>query len=351
MLRPALVRLAAMATISLVMRYLRLLVQEVRKHFFLQELDYKERYGEDSWAVVTGASSGQGRLLALNFARKGLNLLLIGSERTKDTIAELDRVYPRIKTKLIVKDFGRAFKRGFFKDIRREMEALDVSVVVNSVGHRTGWAPYHEQPPEVIERTIACGTLVQSELTRLGLQRFARRKIEREQAGLPSKHTGLLFITAQCTTASLGLTSPSLSAPYLAVYDASNAFGFYHAASIHEEYVVQAGNELSGSLDVLNVTPGAVITENTEHLEDVPFAIDADTYVGNIMRLLGNVQGSTCAYWMHALSSGLGLFPGPRSRILADVGENISTRYMESFRCGAEARYSARRKRVSGQSR
>ena len=146
----------------------------VHRYFLLRELDLPARYGKGSWALITGASSGQGRHLAHELAARGFHLLLVGSVRSHACAAELRARYPHVRTDVVVKDFGRAFEPNFFAEIEAKMAERDVSILINNVGHRTGWAPFHEQPESVMRDTIACGTLVQCRLTQLALQRFAR---------------------------------------------------------------------------------------------------------------------------------------------------------------------------------
>ena len=115
--------------------------------------------------------------------------------------------------------------------------------------------------------------------------------------------------------------SNEITVPYLAVYESSNAFGYYHACSIYQEY--------AGQFDILNVTPGAVITENTQHLRDTMFAVPVEQFAHNIMQMLGNVQGTTCAHWGHALSTAaIALFPWMKERALRRVGHTIADEYM-----------------------
>ncbi len=38
---------------------------------------------------------------------------------------------------------------------------LDCSILINNVGHRTGWMPYHESPVGKLHDTIVTGTVVQ----------------------------------------------------------------------------------------------------------------------------------------------------------------------------------------------
>ena len=76
----------------------------------------------------------------------------------------------------------------------------------------------------------------------------------------------------------IGLSN-EISLPYLSVYEAANAFGFYHANSLYKEY--------KDKIDFLNITPGAVVTENTKYLEKTIFSIDSNKFVNNFEICVG----------------------------------------------------------------
>jgi hypothetical protein len=117
------------------------------------------------------------------------------------------------------------------------------------------------------------------------------------------------------------LFSSDISVPYLNVYEASNAYTFYFTNSIYKEY--------KDYFDILNITPGAVITQNTPYLKNTIFAIDDKKFVSNIMKLIGNITGITCGYWGHAISPYLiNLFPFIKNNILEKVGKNIAYDFM-----------------------
>ena len=145
-----------------------------------------------------------------------------------------------------------------------------------------------------------------------------------------TKKSALINITAQCMHPNFlfGLTmSNEISVPYLSVYEAANAFGFYQGNSIYKEY--------QGQFDILNITPGAVITKNTECLSDTLFNVSSEVFVAQIMRLIGNVQGHTCAYWGHALSNYLiNLMPPMKDSMLKKVGETIAADFMRKAETG-----------------
>jgi hypothetical protein len=109
----------------------------------------------------------------------------------------------------------------------------------------------------------------------------------------------------------------------MSVYEATNAYAFYHSQSIYKEY--------KNEFDILNITPGAVITPNTGFLKSTIFNIDSDRFTDNIIKFMGNVQGSTCAYVGHAMSGYLiNLFPPAKDKILENVGSIISEDYMKN---------------------
>ena len=297
-------------------------VQGFHKYFLLRELNLIERYGAGSWVVITGASSGQGYDMAIAFAKRGFNLLMIGSKRTDETAALLAKEYPDIQTKVLHKDFRQAFRDDFFDDIQTAFDEIgdDLAILVNNVGHRVGWNPYHEMKADYIRDVIATGTIVQSRLTHMAIPYFLNRaNVARE-----NKKSALINITAQCMHPNFlfGVTlSNEISVPYLSVYEAANAFGFYQGNSLYKEY--------QGQFDILNITPGAVITKNTECLTGTMFNVSSEVFVKQILKLLGNVQGHTCAYWGHALSNYLiNVLPLMKEGMLKKVGKTIAADFM-----------------------
>jgi len=295
-------------------------IKGIHKYFLLKEKNLIERYGKESWVVITGASSGQGYDMAISFAKRGFNLLLIGSKRTDNTITEINRDYPNVKTKVIYKDFREAFKDDFFNDIQETFNEIgkDLAILVNNVGYRVGWNPYHEMDSSHIRDVIVTGTIVQSRLTHMIIPFFIKRRREKK------KTSCLINITSQCLHPNFlfGITlSNEISVPYLSIYEASNSFGFYQGSSIYKEYKNQ--------FDILNITPGAVITNNTGCLSDTMFNISSKKYVNNIIKLIGNINGNTCAYWGHAISGYLiNLFPIMKNNTLKKVGETIASDFM-----------------------
>jgi NADP-dependent 3-hydroxy acid dehydrogenase YdfG len=162
-------------------------------HVMCPEVDYPKRYGKETWVIITGGSSGQGRRFAFEFAARGFNLLLIGSKRSFDVQAEIEATFVGRSVQVVLKDFTRAWEPDFFDEIEQAMGKLppqSISFLINNVGHRVAWAPHHTMPRELIHNTIACGTITQAMMTRICLPYLLDRP-----DGIRS---GLISITAQC---------------------------------------------------------------------------------------------------------------------------------------------------------
>ena len=346
----------------------------VHKHFICKGVNLSKRYGKDSYILITGASSGQGKFFAKEFARHGFNLILVGSERTEGTIKEINYEieksnrlvnyendkndkndkndendvdkdildsskkkpknkkkkkskktkkasfkHPKIKIVFIKKDFRKAHQPIFFSEIESAIQNIDGNIcgLINNVAYRVAWNPYHNMPEHLINDTIVVGTIVQSQLTRMCMPHF----LEREDKSF------LINITAQCIFPTFGfgeVMDNNITVPFLSVYEGANAFGFYQGNSIYKEY-----KKFTDKIDIMNVMPGAVVTENTEYLSNTVFNIDAETFVKNIINQLGIYDGNIYGHWGHEFSILLvNMFPFIKNKILYNVGYNISQDFM-----------------------
>jgi 17beta-estradiol 17-dehydrogenase / very-long-chain 3-oxoacyl-CoA reductase len=299
----------------------------IYQYGIMSEQDLLHRYGQGSWAVITGASSGIGRRFAYELAERGFNLLLIGSVNIYQVSEDIKIIYPSLKVTVLISDFSESFKDSFFDNIENEISKLgtDWSILINNVGYRTGWINYEDMPFEEIKKTISVGTLVQARLLQLSLGSFKERSNN-------NKRSSIVNITAQCTLNNdLFLTDNSISIPHMSCYEATNAFGYFHAKCIYEEI-----NDTFPLIDFLVITPGAVITKRTslslEHIPS-PFTADVKTYVKNVIKLMGNLNGPQHAYWGHSFGTGLAnIFPLLNKRkIEKDTGYAFSREFEEKY--------------------
>jgi short-subunit dehydrogenase len=298
-------------------------VPYIDQYIFMKELDISERYSakDGTWVLITGPSSGMGERFAHEFADRGFNLLLVGSKRTKRVIRTLKKSHPIIQIKFIEVDFSNSFKDGFFDPIQKEINEIGSKwrILINNVGYRTACSDYREMSINEMKKTISVGTLVQSKLIQMALQSFS--KIE--------DFTAIVNLTAQnsvCTD--LFAIHNDISVPHLACYEAANAYGYFHAKSIYSEI-----KNKFPKIDFLIIIPGAVKTKHTELvLKDTIFAIDSETFIKNVLKLMGNKNGIYCAYWGHSFSGAiLNLFPFiNKEPILEKIGSDFATKNFEA---------------------
>uniref|UniRef100_A0ACD5V9K1 Uncharacterized protein n=1 Tax=Avena sativa TaxID=4498 RepID=A0ACD5V9K1_AVESA len=130
--------------------------------------DLRRRYG--AWAVVTGPTSGIGRSVALELARRGLNLVLLDLNAANLLeIAETIRSRHGVKTKTVLFDLSSvATPQGdeAMARLREAVEGLDVGVLVNNAGVARPGARYlHEADVEAWVRMIKVNLWAVTEVT------------------------------------------------------------------------------------------------------------------------------------------------------------------------------------------
>ncbi|KAF7100793.1 hypothetical protein CFC21_102259 [Triticum aestivum] len=140
--------------------------------------DLRRRYG--AWAVVTGPTSGIGRSMSLELARRGLNLVLVGRDPAKlrDVSETISRAHA-VQTKTVLFDFSLVSTAQGDEAMRRLREAvagLDVGLLVNNAGVAKPGAVYmHEVGVEAWARMIRVNVLALTEVTAAVLPGMVRR--------------------------------------------------------------------------------------------------------------------------------------------------------------------------------
>merc|ERR1719183_2613607 len=99
---------------------------------FLRPAKKLTAYGQ--WAVVTGATDGIGRALCFEFARKGLDVVLISRTASKlDAVAaELRAKYPKREIASVAVDFSGGFDGAKRATVAAALAGLDVGVLANN---------------------------------------------------------------------------------------------------------------------------------------------------------------------------------------------------------------------------
>ncbi|KAF0903393.1 hypothetical protein E2562_027687 [Oryza meyeriana var. granulata] len=128
----------------------------------------RHRYG--LWAVVTGPTSGIGRAMALELARRGLSLVLVDLNAANlREIAGTIRSRHAVDTKTVVFDLSLISTPHGDEPLRRLREAVegvDVGVVVNNAGvGRPGAVYLHEADVEAWVRMMRVNLRAVTEVT------------------------------------------------------------------------------------------------------------------------------------------------------------------------------------------
>jgi short-subunit dehydrogenase len=185
------------------------------------------------WAIVTGASSGIGKALALEFASAGFNVLLTG--RNEDALAQVGRDCSdrfRVETEIISAELSRS-------DSTDRLVAAIIAqprhyeVLVNNAGFG-------------VNGTFS-DTDIQSEIDLLNVQLTAALRLTKAALpGMISRRSGRIL--------NVGSVYCYAPVPFQSVYSACKAFLLSFSAAIR--------NELSGSgVTVTVFCPGITQTE------------------------------------------------------------------------------------------
>ena len=124
-------------------------------HFLRPCKNLKKRFG--SWTVVTGATDGIGKAMAFEFARKGLNVVLISRSKDKldECAVELQAKYPKVEVKVLAIDYGD-FSAPVRTKVVAFLDGLDVGILVNNVGISYPYTKFfHELEDERVEQLIS----------------------------------------------------------------------------------------------------------------------------------------------------------------------------------------------------
>ena len=79
----------------------------IAKYFLVPRRNLKARYGEGSWALITGSSDGIGKQYCYELAREGFNIILMGRDKQKtEGVAKEVAEQTGVQTKAVIYDFA-----------------------------------------------------------------------------------------------------------------------------------------------------------------------------------------------------------------------------------------------------
>jgi 17beta-estradiol 17-dehydrogenase / very-long-chain 3-oxoacyl-CoA reductase len=135
-----------------------------------------KKYGK--WAIVTGATDGIGAALAMEFARKGMSVVLISRtpERLNNTAAEITAKYPKVEVKTIAIDYSN-FDEAARSKVVAGLQGLEIGVLVNNVGMSYPFTKYfHELKDEEVAGLMSLNVDSTTWMTKIVLPSMLARK-------------------------------------------------------------------------------------------------------------------------------------------------------------------------------
>ena len=251
--------------------------KEFLAHLIPLEKNLLQRYGEGSWAVVTGSSDGIGKSFAFQLARRGFNVVLIArnEEKLKAVANEIQTAFPKIQTKVVVADFSKATNEAFFENIMNEVRDLDVSVLVNNVGAVVRGVFHTYKRPDILNILIVnCLPLLM--LSHHFVQRFNERKQR----------------SAMINLSSCSALLPVSLAP---LYAPTKAYADYLTRSLEDKH--------GHKIDFLSLMPSLVTTPLTMHKKNF-MSVTPDQCSNGALNHLGRRSWSF-GPWKHYIFASL----------------------------------------------
>jgi 17beta-estradiol 17-dehydrogenase / very-long-chain 3-oxoacyl-CoA reductase len=237
------------------------LILFVYKNFFRKRLNFKERYGSSSWALVTGATDGFGRAYVEQLAKEGFNIILVSRSAEK-----LTKVANEIKSSYMVEvqtipfDFSKLVTVEEYRKAFGNLQAtLDISILVNNVGVSIGGF-FNNLSIEEIKNCIDINVIPQTLITKILEEKMSKRK----------------YRSAIINLSSFASTFPMAG---VAMYCATKSYNDFLSRALSAEY---EGN----NIDVLDVKPLYAETNLTQ-LKAQKFVITATQSVEGALNDLG----------------------------------------------------------------
>jgi 17beta-estradiol 17-dehydrogenase / very-long-chain 3-oxoacyl-CoA reductase len=236
-----------------------------------------------AWAVVTGASDGIGRSLAIQLASRGFEIIIHGRnpkklERVKE---EITKNFPDRSVRIFLQEAainGPDLKEGIDK-FTKSIKDINITVLINNVGGAPPYVPPFETFDKSRPATIDTWTTMNLHFTLYLTSALLPTLIE--------NHPSLLM-----TITSLA----DIGTPWTSLYSGSKAFLVSWSRAISREMRAE-GNDV----EVLAIPTGKVTSVSFRSDRASFFLPDADTYAKATLNKVGCGEVVVSGYWTHGI--------------------------------------------------
>ncbi|KRY14539.1 Very-long-chain 3-oxooacyl-coA reductase, partial [Trichinella patagoniensis] len=214
------------------------------------------------WAVVTGATDGIGKHYAIELAKRGLNVFILGrnEERLKNAVEEIEKNAPNVEVFSFEVDFGQATPDKY-AEIESILKKLDVAILVNNVGVSYAY-------PEYLHQIENGRSITQSVLPNM---------LEKRKGAIVN----------------IGSASGLFPTAFMSVYSASKAYVKFLTRNLIEEY-------RDSGLIFQCVSPFYVCSKMSKMNRPSFFVPDSSTFARSALNTVG-LEEFTCGCLSHAI--------------------------------------------------
>lgn len=251
----------------LALRALYAVYRIVEELYIIKELNLIERYGKGSWAFITGSTDGIGLGFAQELARRGFNIILAARDRAKmdDKEKLIKQANGNVQILKVVVDFkNSAQDPSFFDQIFKQIEHLDISVIVNNVGVGTNNTPVLDMNMQTALDMIIINCIPQTVFDWYFIPRLAAR----------STHSAIIDVSSVASTISL---------PGKEIYSATK----YYNKSINNSFEMMSALK-KHKIDYLTLKPGFVTTPLTGNRPEDAITCNTTECVNGALKALGH---------------------------------------------------------------
>ncbi|KRX40456.1 Very-long-chain 3-oxooacyl-coA reductase, partial [Trichinella murrelli] len=229
------------------------------------------------WAVVTGATDGIGKHYAIELAKRGLNVFILGrnEERLKNAVEEIEKNAPNVEVFSFEVDFSQATP-DTYAEIESILKKLDVAILVNNVGVSYAYPEYLHQIENgrslmwnlLQVNCIPCTLITQSVLPNM---------LEKRKGAIVN----------------IGSASGLFPTAFMSVYSASKAYVKFLTRNLIEEY-------RDSGLIFQCVSPFYVCSKMSKMNRPSFFVPDSSTFARSALNTVG-LEEFTCGCLSHAI--------------------------------------------------